>query len=710
MVEKKKPLDTLIVVKRSGQRTEFNGEKIALAIKKAFDSALTVYDPESANKVYGKVLEKLEKEYQDRKTIKIEDIQDKIEEQLKKSNYIDVYESFSNYRIKRSLSRETFALKQQHKFLKAIESLGLSSLKEGGTPLALEEQSPAEVIYNFGVTISKEFAKAYLLDNKFVRAMDSGMIHIHGLEFLSMGTTSTIQVELEKLFKNGFSLGYGNKSMPSDIYEYANKAAFVIEAAENNQHGSAVIGAFDYAMAPGVLKTFKKIFKKQVHELLLYEDIFEFVNIERVGKEIDKMDSLSISLSTFDFAYRNSKKIYHLFDEAYENAVMETKEDVRKAMLYFIESLNAVYAKAKPRDYLSTICFGTDTSLEGHMISESILDVLDMLNKEGKTVIRPVSIFKVKEGINFTKEDMLYSLYEKAVNTALYTGLVRFSFLDSPPNKKMYKKTDYTSEVTYTEKGERTAEDGTSVDVQTSGGKGNISATSLNLPRLAIKYGICTKERETADMKGFYKELEEYLDIVKDQLLERFEIQCSKHNYNFPFLIGQGVWKDGEKAKDTDRLRKILKHGNLTIHFVGLAEALTALIGKHHGQSEEALELGLEIVTFMKKKTDIYTERNNLNFALSGVNYKQENERFINIDKAIYGKIKDVTDGESYTESFHIPMKKKISEKERIEKEAPFHTLTNGGHIFYYNGKREIKECMDTLSHMKGSGIGYTKV
>lgn len=710
MLQKKKVFDTLIVVKRSGQRTEFNGEKIALAIKKAFDSVETEYNRENANKIYSKVLEKIEQEYQDRKTIKIEDIQDIIEEQLKKSKFIDVYESFANYREKRALSRETFALKQQHKFLKAIESLGLTANKDVGRPATLDEKSSTEVIHNFGVTISREFAKAYLLDNKFVRAFDSGILHIHGLEFLPMGTTANMQIELDKLFKNGFSLGYGNRSIPSDIYEYAYKASYIIEASDNDQHGSSSIGAFDYYMAPGVLKSFKKILKKQIYQFLFYEDILDFVNIDRIYKEIDKVDTLPISLEIFDFAYKSSQKIYHLLERAYENALLETEHDVRKALQYFIESLNALYARGNGPVHMATIGFGTDTSLEGRMVSESILRVLDTQIKQGKKMVHPISVFKIKEGVNYSKKDTNYALYKLATEVAVHTKLVHFSFLDALYNQKLYKKGDITSEVIYTENGERTAEDTTSVDIQVAGGKGNLSCTSLNLPRLALKYGIATKERDKADMQGFYTELEECMDLAKEQLLERFEIQCSKHNYNFPFLIGQGVWSDGEKVKDTDRLRKVLKHGTLTINFVGLAEALVALTGKHHGQSEEALRLGLEIVTFMKKKTETYTERNNLNFALAGIPYDIECMRFMNIDKAIYGKIKDVTDKEEYTVSFWIPSKEAMTEKKRIDREAPFHALTNGGHLYVYRGKMDAKDFMNALSVMKEKGIGYAKI
>ena len=225
--------------------------------------------------------------------------------------------------------------------------------------------------------------------------------------------------------------------------------------------------------------------------------------------------------------------------------------------------------------------------------------------------------------------------------------------------------------------------DVTSPDNEVVTGRGNLSWTTINLPRLGIKHGICLKEREKADMDGFYKELNDIMDMVKDQLLERFEVQCSKHNYNFPFLLGQGVWTNGEKLKPTDRLRKVWKHGSLSIGFIGLAECLKALTGKHHGESDDMEKLGLEIIGFMRKKCDEYAKKYNLNFACLATPAEGLSGRFTGIDRAIYGKIKGVTDREYYTNSFHVPVYYNISITKKIQKEAPFHELTNGGHISY---------------------------
>ena len=246
---------------------------------------------------------------------------------------------------------------------------------------------------------------------------------------------------------------------------------------------------------------------------------------------------------------------------------------------------------------------------------------------------------------------------------------------------------------------------------ETTGGRGNLSFTSINLPRIAIKHGICLKEREKADMDGFYAELTEKMELVRDQLLERFEIQCGKRCYNFPFLLEQGVWTDGDKLKPTDRLRRVLKHGSLTIGFIGLAESLKALIGKHHGESEEAQKLGIEIIEFMRNKADEFASEYNLNFTLIATPAEGLSGRFVNIDKAVYGKIKGVTDRNYYTNSFHIPVYYNISIADKIKLEAPYHSLTNGGHITYIeldgNTAMNIDAFESVIRLMKESGIGY---
>ena len=388
--------------------------------------------------------------------------------------------------------------------------------------------------------------------------------------------------------------------------------------------------------------------------------------MDRVAKEIDKLKTIDIDLSMFDSFTKDSDQVKRLFKKAYEKAYEKTDRQTYQAMEAFIHNLNTMHSRAGAQVPFSSINFGTDTSPEGRMVMKNYLLATDAGLGNHETPIFPISIFKVKEGVNYNEGDPNYDLFKLSCEVSAKRLFPNFSFIDAPFNLEYYKPDDYETEVGYMGCRTRVLADITS-DYPVTPGRGNLSFTSINLPRLGIKHGIVSGE---TDLDGFFKELEELMELVKDQLLERFEIQCSKRIYNFPFLLGQGVWMDSEKLKPTDRLRKVLKHGTLTIGFIGLAECLKALIGKHHGESEEAQKLGLKIIGFMRKKLDEYSKEYNLNFSLIATPAEGLSGRFTNIDKAIYGKIKGVTDKDYYTNSFHVPVYYNISAVKKIQIEA----------------------------------------
>ncbi len=711
----------LVVIKRNGKKVDFDGTKIALAIKKGFDSvksydeegATTNYNATDVQKIYHNVMKKIEKECTEK--IKIEEIQDMIEEELQKKGYEDVYQSFKEYRDRRNQSRMLFFdEKKTHKFLKSIESLGLKSAGEENNKREnanVDGDTAMGTMLQYGSTISKEFAKSYLMKKKFADAHDDGAIHIHDMDFLPMGTTTCMQIELDKLYKNGFSTGHGHLRTPKDIMSYSALAAIAVQSNQNDQHGGQSIPAFDHYMAPGVLLTFKKQFKQQIYDLLDYSDFLSFISMERIAREVDKLTSIELNIELFAPIYKESKQVQRLFEKAYEKALQKTERITYQAMEAFIHNLNTMHSRAGAQVPFSSINFGTATSSEGRMVIKCFLMSIDSGLGKGETPIFPVSIFKVKEGINYNPGDPNYDMFKLACKVSAKRLFPNFSFIDAPFNLKFYKEGDVRSEVGYMGCRTRVMSDVTDLNNQTTGGRGNLSFTSINLPRIAIKHGICLKERDKADMDGFYQELSEMMELVRDQLLERFEIQCSRHSYNFPFLIEQGVWSDGDKLKPTDRLRKILKHGSLTLGFIGLAESLKALIGKHHGESEEAQKLGIEIISFMRKKADEFAEEYHLNFTLIATPAEGLSGRFVNIDRAIYGKIKGITDREYYTNSFHVPVYYSTSIKHKIEVEAPYHALTNGGHISYIELDGDTAMNVDAFESvirlMKESGIGY---
>ena len=703
------------VIKRNGKKVNFDASKIAISIQKGFDSIEDKYNETDVQNVFQSVLKRIKKDYVDKDKIKIEEIQNLIEEELKNKKYDDVYESTKNYRERRNQSRLLFVEeKKMHKFLKTLESLGLKSAHEEDAKREnanVDGDTAMGTMLQYGSTVSKEFAKSYLMKKKFADAHDSGDIHIHDLDFMPMGTTTCLQIDLNKLFKNGFSTGHGFIREPNDIMSYSALAAIAIQANQNDQHGGQAIPAFDYYLAPGVLKTYKKQLKQTMYDLLDYSGFLTFINFDKFVEKINKLNSVEFDESDFDKLCKNSDEVKRIVKISKEKALKKTDRITYQAMEAFIHNLNTMHSRAGAQVPFSSINFGTDTSAEGRMIIKNYLLALDAGLGHNETPIFPISIFKVKEGVNYNQEDKNYDLFKLACEVSAKRLFPNFSFIDSPFNLEYYKEGDYNTEVGYMGCRTRVLANVADKDKCVTAGRGNLSFTSINLPRLGIKHGIATKERKVADMEGFYKELDELLELVKDQLLERFEIQCNKRVYNFPFLIGEGLWLDSEKLKPTDKLRRVLKHGTLTVGFIGLAECLKALIGKHHGESEEAQKLGLEIIGHMKDKMDEYALKYNLNFGVIATPAEGLSGRFTRIDKAIYGNLKGITDREYYTNSFHVPVYYNISAAKKIHLEAPYHALTLAGHITYIeldgDTASNVKAFEKIVRIMKEEGIGY---
>ena len=717
--------NALKVIKRNGKKVDFNGAKIAVAIKKGFDSIIPSdgeddfkpYTEKDIQKVYQTVISRIEKEYANEEKIKIEEIQDLIEDALQKNHYDAVYKSFTEYRERRKESREMFSDdKRLHKFLKTLEALSLKSAvdDDGKRDNAnVDGDSAMGTMLQYGSTVSKEFAKSYLIRKRFSDAHDDGYIHIHDMDFLPMGTTTCMQIDLNKLFKNGFSTGHGHLRAPKDIMSYSALAAIAIQSNQNDQHGGQSIPAFDYYLAPGVLHTFKKQLKQTLSDILDFSGLLDFVNFANIVKEIDKVETIDVSMDYFKKFIKENEVLEKAFKMSLEKAMSKTNRTTYQAMEAFVHNLNTMHSRAGAQVPFSSVNLGTDVSPEGRMLIKNYLLAVEAGLGNSETPIFPISIFKVKEGVNYNPKDKNYDLFKLACQVSAKRLFPNFSFLDAPYNKQYLKGNDYNTEVAYM--GCRTRVIGNVVDPdrEVTPGRGNLSYTSINLPRIAIKHGIVS-DREKADMKGFYKELEEIMELVKDQLLERFEIQCNKRVYNFKFLLGQGLYVDSEKLKNSDRLRKVYKHGTLSIGFIGLAETLKALIGEHHGESEEAQKLGIEIIKFMRKKCDEYSKECNLNFTCIATPAEGLSGRFVAIDKAIYGKIKGVTDKDYYTNSFHIPVTYRISIEKKIKLEAPYHAFTNAGHITYIELDGDPSDNLDAFEKiiriMKESGIGYGAV
>lgn len=708
--------ENIKVIKRDGKKVDFDGSKIALAIKKGFDSVnqeeeIPKYSEQDINKVYNLVIEEIQK--MDSQKIKIEDIQDLIEKHLKQEGYIDVFYSFAEYRERRAQSRKLFwDEKKQHKFLKALESLSLKKEKQDGSVI-----SPMEMMVDYGSTISKEFAKSYMMKKKVANAQETGEIHIHDLNYMPLGTTTSSQINLPKIYDEGFNSRNLHIREPKDIMSYTALAVLVINLNQKEQHGCQSIPAFDYYMAPGVVITFKKQLKQTMDDILIYTDFDKFAATNGIEREIEKIETIDFDISIFDKYSRESKQVQRIFRVAYDIAMKKTEKIVAQAMEAFVHDTNVINSYGNEKIY-PTINLGTDTSPEGRMVISKILDSIDFGIENEKDTLSPFVIFKVKDGVNLNKKDKNYDLYRRAIEIATRRHYPSFSFLDASYNKKIYQAGNPDSEAAYNASNIRVMENVIDSDKQIASQRGNISFTTINLARIGIKTSSILNENDgtkKGKYEDFYNALEESMNFVKDQLIDRFEMQGNKKAFEFPFFIKQGVWLDGEKVRDEDKIRKVIKQGTLNIGFMGLEECIYALTKKSRMENKEIEKIGLQIVTFMQNKIQEYCEKYNLNFCLMGTDDQKLATEFMAMDKAIYGTIPGITDKEEYTNSFYVSngsheFNQRMLQK-KIEIEGAYHKLTSGGHAERINIEKnlDVPTLEKVLKECKNADVGFVR-
>lgn len=523
----------------------------------------------------------------------------------------------------------------------------------------------------YGANTAKEYYLETMIDPEIANLHRKGWIHIHDLDFYGWTTTCT-QIELRKLFKGGFNTGHGHLREPKSIGSYAALAAIAIQSNQNDQHGGQSIVDFDYAMADGVRLTYQKYYQE--------------------GREL--FAKLSSGSNT-DYEECRFANVY---------AIKKTKRDTYQAMEGLIHNLNTMHSRAGAQVPFSSINYGMDTSWEGRLAIEQLLLATETGLGNGETPIFPIQIFRVKEGVNYNPDDPNYDLFKLAMQVSAKRLFPNFSFIDAPFNLQYYKPGHPETEVGYM--GCRTRVMGNVCGPEITPGRGNLSFTSINLPRLALE--------SNHDVSIFYIHLNEILRKVMKQLLDRYLVQASRTVRNFPFLMGEGVWIESEKLSEDDVVCEVLKHGTLSIGFIGLAETLKALIGQHHGESEEAQKLGLNIVSYIRNFCDEMSEEIGMNVTCLATPAESLSGRFVKMDKEFYGEIEGVTDRDYYTNSFHIPVYFPISAARKIELEAPYHALTNAGHISYVemdgDATKNLEAFEAIIRHMKECGIGYGSI
>ena len=699
--------------KRDGRIVDFDISKISEAILNAA-KVLGGNNKEMSDKLASEVHDRLIAQFGSTPP-PVESIQDVVEAVLIDNGHARTAKEYILYRAERTKNRD-----MNMRLMKTYQDLTFKSAKDNDIKREnanIDGDTAMGTMLKYGSEGAKQFYEMFVLNDEHAQAHKDGDIHIHDLDFLTL-TTTCCQIDIRKLFKNGFSTGHGFLREPNDIQSYAALACIAIQSNQNDQHGGQSIPYFDYGMADGVRKTFKRLYYTNIGKIIdiKYDKENTVDKVKEYAKKIEEEQGLVPCMAN-DNEYMKAEKaelskfipeadIEKTQDLAFKYATKEVKRATYQAMEAFIHNLNTMHSRAGAQIPFSSINYGTDTSVEGRLVMENVLLATESGLGNGETPIFPIQIFKMKEGVNYNEGDPNYDLFKLACRVSAKRLFPNFSFIDAPFNYQYYKEGDPDTEVAYM--GCRTRVMGNVYDPSREivGGRGNLSFTSINLPRIALRVN---KQTDV-----FFRDLEREIRLCRDQLLERLEIQSQKRVKNYPFLMGQGIWIDSNRLGVDEEVREVLKHGTLSVGFIGLAETLKALIGKHHGESEDAQKLGLEIIGYMRKRMDDFSREYGLNFSLLATPAEGLSGRFVRLDRELFGNIEGITDREYYTNSFHVPVYHEISAFDKIKLEGPYHALTNAGHITYVELDGDPLKNLDAFEEvvraMKEAGVGYGSI
>ncbi len=683
------------IEKRDGRCVFFDITKIANAIYKAAEAS-GGHDYQLSMRLALDVADYVEA-HSPSATPTVEYVQDAVEKILVEQGHARTAKAYILYRNERSRQRE-----MNTGLMKIYEDLTFQSAIENDIKREnanIDGDTAMGTMLKYGSEGAKQFNEMFLLEPHIAKAHREGDIHIHDFDFYTLTTTCT-QIDLLRLFENGFSTGHGFLREPNDIRSYSALACIAIQSNQNDQHGGQSVPNFDYSMAPGVRKTYWHNYRDNLAKALEVFDIEE-EGLEPAKALIEACDQKPVLADDNGTSEQIRDRLLErgIAPETVERVMAftlkyarrETERATYQAMEALVHNLNTMHSRAGAQIPFSSLNYGTDTSQEGRLAMKSLLLATEAGLGNGETSIFPIHIFKVKEGINYNPEDPNYDLFKLAMRVSAKRLFPNFSFLDAPFNAQYYKPGHPETEAAYM--GCRTRVIGNVYDPS-------------NLPRIALK--------AQGDVEAFFNELDEKLDLVVDQLKARFKIQCEKRVRNYPFLMGQGVWIDSDKLGPNDKVGEVLKHGTLTVGFIGLAECLKALMGVHHGESEQAQNMGLTIVGRMRERMDRESCETGLNFSVIATPAEGLSGRFVRLDRARFGSIEGVTDRDYYTNSFHVPVYYPITAFRKIQLEAPYHELTNGGHISYVELDGDPTQNLDAFEaivrYMKESGIGYGSI
>lgn len=700
------------ITKRDGRTVHFDINKIASAIEKAFAATIGKKDYAICLALAQEVSDIFEEKQIDSPTV--EQIQDTVERVLINHGHVRTAKAYILYRAERTRVRN-----MNDRLMKTFEDITYKDATDSDIKREnanIDGNTAMGSMLKYGSEGAKHFYESYVLNPAHSEAHRNGDIHIHDLDFYTL-TTTCCQIDLIKLFHDGFSTGHGVLREPNDIASYASLACIAIQSNQNDQHGGQSIANFDYGLAPGVAKTYKKRYRSNLTSLIEVMDcaahakktkeIFQTLTAENLFPTLDGSQAYTDREKTLLIEAGVPEEILDKIQSfSAKKATEETDKATYQAMEALLHNLNTMHSRAGAQTPFSSINYGMDTSTEGRMVMKNMLLVTEAGLGNGETAIFPIQIFRVKDGVNFNPGEPNYDLFKLSCRVSAKRLFPNFSFQDAPFNLQYYKEGHPETEIAYMGCRTRVIGNVNDPEREITYGRGNLSFTSINLPRIAI---LANK-----NIDWFFSELDRKIDLVVEQLLERFEIQAKKKVHNYPFLMGEGVWIDSEKLNYDDEVREVLKHGTLSVGFIGLAEALKALLGVHHGESEIAQNLGLDIIGHMRKRMDDLSAETHLNFSLLATPAEGLSGRFVRMDRERFGSIEGVTDREYYTNSFHIPVYYPISAYKKIQLEAPYHELTNAGHITYIELDGDPSTNLDAfekvIRYMKAQGIGYGSI
>ena len=669
------------VVKRDGRIVGYNEEKIKAAIRKAMLQTEAGEDEGLIQRIADRIGAR------GRSQMSVEEIQDQVELELMKSPRKEVARCYINYRHNRSVARRA---KTRDIFLEIINAKNNDITRENAN---MNADTPAGMMMKFASETTKPFVDDYILSEEVREAVRGNYLHIHDKDYYPTKSLTCVQHPLDSILNHGFVAGHG-ESRPAKRIETASIIACIsMETAQNEMHGGQAIPAFDFYLAPFVRRTF-------IEELKVLEQVSNQDLSDMYDKPVD-----DYVVRELDFLQGRER--------LWQHAINRTACRVHQAMEAFIHNMNTIHSRGGNQVVFSSINYGTDTSAEGRCVIRELLNSTYEGVGNGATAIFPIQIWKKKRGVSYLPTDRNYDLYQLACKVTARRFFPNFVNLDATYNQHELWRADdpkrYVNEVATM--GCRTRVFENRFGPKTSIGRGNISFSTINIVRLAIECMNIPDKQQRID--SFFARLDEMLDITARQLMERFDFQRTAMAKQFPLLMSQ-LWIGSEKLNPDDTIESVINQGTLGIGFIGLAECLIALVGKHHGESEEAQQLGVRIVTYMRDRVVEFSERYQHNFSVLATPAEGLSGKFTKRDRKDFGEIPGVTDKKYYTNSNHVPVYYHCSPKHKAEVEAPYHDLTRGGHIFYVeidgDATHNPQAISDVVDLMDRYNMGYCSV